>query len=85
MASLGERVKTGQVISTVSDPFGRREVEINAKFSGIVIGRIQIPLVNEGDAVYHIARFDSVGSAQQTVESFQDIVHQGIPDIPPVV
>jgi uncharacterized protein len=40
----------------VADPFGEREAEVPT--TGIVIGRINLPLVNEGEALFHIARLE---------------------------
>jgi len=69
---LGERVRKGQQLALVSDPFGESEAPIEAKFGGVVIGRTNLPLVNEGDAVFHIARFADVREAAETVEQFSD-------------
>ncbi len=70
---LGERVVRGEtVLGMVSDPFGEREQEIRAPFSGLVIGRLKLPLVNEGDAIYHVARFHRTDLAHERVEGYQD-------------
>ncbi len=42
----------------VADPFGEREAEVHTPTTGIVIGRINLPLVNEGEALFHIARLE---------------------------
>jgi hypothetical protein len=39
----------------VSDPFGESEVDLVAAFAGIIVGRAVMPIVNEGDAIFHIA------------------------------
>ncbi|NNC65867.1 MAG: succinylglutamate desuccinylase, partial [Gammaproteobacteria bacterium] len=69
---LGERVRAGQVLATVSDPFGEVEIEIPATASGIVIGRSMSPLAHEGDALFHLARFEDVSDAAQTVDEFHE-------------
>ncbi len=71
LASLGDRVEVGDVLGIVSDPFGERDTEIRASKRGIVIGRSLIPLVNEGEALFHIARFDDVDKAADRVEYFR--------------
>jgi hypothetical protein len=38
---------------------------------GIVIGMSRLPLANEGEALYHIARFDEIEEAETAIESFQ--------------
>lgn len=63
----GELVETGDILATVSDPFGDIENDILAPFSGILIGRAILPVVNEGDAVFHLAHL-SAKAAEDTVE-----------------
>lgn len=71
LVALGERVRKGQAIGVVSDPFGEAEVEIQASKGGIVIGRLNLPLVNEGDAVFHVGQFESLGEAARRVATYQ--------------
>jgi len=69
---LGTTVNKGDVMGTVADPFSKTEVEILATTSGVVIGRTHLPLVNEGDAVFHIARFTDLSGVTDEVNEFQD-------------
>lgn len=55
LKACGDWVERGTVLGVVSDPFGEREAEILAEVDGIVIGRTNLPVVNEGDALFHIA------------------------------
>ncbi len=68
---LGARVNRGEAIGTIADPFGDSEVEVIADHSGLVIGRTQLPIVHQGDALFHVARFEDVGEVAQHVEDFQ--------------
>jgi predicted deacylase len=54
-SDLGSRVEAGQPIATIVDPFGKRLGTVKARHGGVVIGHTQRPLVNQGDAVAHIA------------------------------
>ena len=72
MVPLGGRVKKGTLLGVVGDPFGDMETQVNASFSGIVIGRTNLPLVNEGDALFHIARFQDVQEVEAQVDEFQE-------------
>jgi len=56
LVSLGSQVEKGQVIGLVADPLGAEEIEVEATVPGIVIGRSNLPLVYEGDALFHIAK-----------------------------
>ncbi|MEL6957790.1 MAG: succinylglutamate desuccinylase/aspartoacylase family protein [Pseudomonadota bacterium] len=51
----GDVVEEGEVLASVADPFGEVEIEIAAPFAGIIVGRAVMPVVNEGDAVFHLA------------------------------
>ncbi|WP_016914554.1 succinylglutamate desuccinylase/aspartoacylase family protein [Vreelandella stevensii] len=68
---LGARVAKGEVLGKVADPFGNDEGEVLAMADGIVIGMSRLPLANEGEALYHIARFDEIEEAETAIESFQ--------------
>jgi len=52
---LGQIVERGEVIATVRDAVGRQLSRTRASRSGMVIGHTQQPLVNQGDAIIHIA------------------------------
>lgn len=69
---LGARVQKGTLLAVLGDPFGKFDLEITAPYSGIVIGRSNIPLVNEGDALYHIARFGDIEEIEAKVEEFTE-------------
>lgn len=71
--ALGDRVTRNEtVLGVVSDPFGEEEREILAPFSGIVIGRLNLPLVNEGDAICHVARFYRTDIAHERVGDYTE-------------
>ncbi|MEI5640582.1 MULTISPECIES: succinylglutamate desuccinylase/aspartoacylase family protein [unclassified Pseudoalteromonas] len=71
--NLGERVSKGQVLAYIDSPLGQSVEEIVAPRSGIVIGQQMLPLVNEGDAVFHLAYFAHANSiVEQQLETFID-------------
>jgi uncharacterized protein len=72
LVSLGSRVKKGQLLGVVASPFGDQEVTVNSPCAGIVIGRSNLPLTNEGDALFHVARFQGVRAAEERVETFTE-------------
>ncbi len=75
--SLGERVSKGQTLAYISSPLGESELELKAPRSGIVIGQQSLPLVNEGDAVFHLAYFAHANSiVVQQLESFIDEISE---------
>ncbi|MDX1697721.1 MAG: succinylglutamate desuccinylase/aspartoacylase family protein, partial [Thiohalobacterales bacterium] len=87
-AALGTRVRKGDPIGIIADPFGQQELEVIAGASGIIIGRTNLPLVNEGEGLFHIARFESTRQAENTVEAFQADelpIHPVLDEEPPIV
>jgi len=72
MVALGSRVKKDSLLGVISDPFGESEVNVTSAYNGIVIGRTNLPLVNEGDALFHIARFERVLEAVNRVDEFHE-------------
>lgn len=66
--SEGDVVIKGDILAIVSDPFGQVEHEIKATIPGIIVGRAVMPIVNEGDALFHIARVDDSDEAENTVD-----------------
>ena len=78
---LGGQVTEGDIIGRVADPFGEQEEEICATVSGIIIGKTNLPLVYEGEAVFHIAHFKKPDSATESVEAFQE-EHDPLSDHP---
>lgn len=75
--ALGARVKKGQLIGRISSPFGGEDVAIESPCVGILVGRNNLPLVNEGEALYHIARFEEVGEVAENLEVFTTDIEQG--------
>lgn len=71
--SLGASVDKGEILGYVDDPYSNTQHPIEARVGGVVIGRAQSPLVHEGDAVYHIARFrDDQDEIGEQVSSFNE-------------
>lgn len=52
---LGHSVKKDEILATISDPYGQVVGTVLSGVDGIIIGKQNIPLVQEGEAMYHIA------------------------------
>lgn len=72
MIPLGQRVKKNTLLGVVADPFGESEINVTTPYSGIIIGKTNLPLVNEGDALYHIARFEDINEIEAQVDDFHE-------------
>lgn len=64
----GDVVDAGEVVAAISDPFGAEEIEVLAHSSGIIVGRAVMPIVHEGDALFHIAAVSSANDAETAVD-----------------
>jgi predicted deacylase len=71
MKPLGVKVEKGSLLGVVSDPFGENEEPVYASSDGIIIGRTTIPLVNEGEALFHVARFSRPDKVAGGLEEIQ--------------
>ena len=80
---LGAQVAKDELLGIVSDPFGESEAEVLSTTHGIIIGRTNLPLVNEGEALFHIARFKNAGALSDTLEGFQQEMDPNTDDEPP--
>lgn len=66
---LGHRVRKGDVLGVVADPFGEREADVVAPVDGLIVSRMNLPLVNAGDALFHVARVEREAKAAGEVEN----------------
>lgn len=57
--TTGDKVEIGDILGVVSDPFGEVETEVTTDRAGLLIGRTNLPIVNEGDGLFHIANINT--------------------------
>lgn len=70
LVRIGAKVEKGSRLGFISDAFGETEFEIIAPADGILIGVSNLPLVHEGEALFHLARFRQVDDVYERVDSF---------------
>lgn len=66
--TIGQPVTRGDLLGMISDPFGNIETEVRAESTGLLIGRTNLPIVNEGDGLFHIARLEAAQDPGRTLE-----------------
>jgi predicted deacylase len=64
LCKLGMRVKPGDTLGVISSPFSDVEEVLVAETDGIIICVSKLPLVNAGEALFHIARFKVAGDVE---------------------
>jgi len=67
--TIGEQVGEGDVLGVISDPFGEMETEVLVKGGGLLIGRSNLPVINEGDALFHVAKVRRSDDAEAAIDS----------------
>jgi predicted deacylase len=73
LKNLGDQVQQGTPLATIGSPFGDVLDTVTANKSGIIIGKQNIPLVQEGDAMFHIAYFsESDAEIVENIEAMQE-------------
>lgn len=75
--ALGDTVEENEIIAYIDEPLDSASFEILSPFDGVIIGKSEIPLVQEGDAIFHIANFNNLEIAENKIEHFnEDIIEQ---------
>ncbi|WP_018414722.1 succinylglutamate desuccinylase/aspartoacylase family protein [Teredinibacter turnerae] len=82
--NLGDQVCTGDLLAEIGTPFGETVVAVRADRDGIIIGKQNIPLVQEGEAMFHLAFFNEADEdVAEHIEKMQDtLLADGI--VPPI-
>jgi len=70
--ALGDMVSRGDVLGYISDPAGKKDVVVEASSNGVIIGRSNIPLVYEGEALFHIGRSQQTSLLEEHLDTLQD-------------
>ncbi len=55
MKRIGHAVSEGEIIGSVANPYEDVEIEVRSPRRGIIVGSTTLPIVNMGDALFHIA------------------------------
>lgn len=70
--ALGDHVTEGEILAIIKDPYGEVRNHVVSHSAGIIIGKQSIPLVQEGEAMYHIAYFHKPAEVAEHVEMMND-------------
>jgi len=67
--NVGARVRKGDRVAVIADPFGELEEPVYAPVSGIVIGVLNLPMAHRGDALFNIASLSEKADVEATLEA----------------
>ncbi len=69
---VGDLVEEGEQVGTLTAPLGEALTPVLSRDTGIIIGKTQLPLVYEGEALFHVARLDAPDTAQARLSRYGD-------------
>ncbi|MBD8525241.1 succinylglutamate desuccinylase/aspartoacylase family protein [Pseudomarimonas arenosa] len=79
--SLGAMVAENEVLGVISDPFGEAEQAVHCRKAGLIIGLNNLPVVNQGDALFHIARLgEGSGEVDVMIQMEQQLYGDALSD-----
>lgn len=78
--ALGDFVKKGEILAEIGTPLGDVLETVCANKTGVIIGKQEIPLVQEGEAMFHIAYYDDSSEARAVEEHIEALQDELLPD-----
>jgi len=72
LVGVGARVESGDTLAYINDPLGENTSTIDSTVDGIVIGKTNLPLVFEGEAVFNIAAYDASHKISDHIEAYHE-------------
>lgn len=69
MKKLGTFVQAGEVLGVISDPYGDLLSEVKSTKPGVIISNTSLPLINKGNALFHVATLDEMKIVDKGEES----------------
>jgi predicted deacylase len=81
VAQLGDHVSQGDTLAIISDPYGTELDKVLCPTEGVIIGKQNIPLTQEGEAMYNIAYFRQPDWVAEHVGMLQDNLVLDAPNI----
>lgn len=80
MRKSGDLVRKGEVLATVGGLFGEHAVEMVSPIDGLMIGHATLPVVNQGDALFHIAEVAHLERVGERVASITEAIRASEPE-----
>lgn len=74
---LGQLVEEGERLGKIYSPFTDQNFDLLSPKHGVVIGIQTLPSVYKGDAIMHIASFETPVKAEAVVEEFSERIMEG--------
>ena len=72
LKKCGHKIIKGQTIAIIANPVTKEEFKLSTPISGIIIGDNKLPLVYEGEALFHVAIFDTMAVVEEQLDTIQE-------------
>lgn len=76
----GDTVHCGDLLATVTGLFSEDPMKMTSPIDGIVIGHATLPVVNQGDALFHIAQVANLEHAGDRIEGITEAIIASEPE-----
>lgn len=63
-----KHVEKGEFLATITDPYGKMRFKVTAPNEGYIINVNQSPIVNQGDAIFHISTQKTANTKDEEME-----------------
>jgi predicted deacylase len=78
----GDVVRKGALLARVGGLFGEDPEDLVSPTAGVVIGHATLPIVNQGDALFHIAEVEALDHAGEHADSIVEALAVSDPPFP---
>lgn len=68
----GDLVTKGEIIAEVTGVFGEDPEQITSPIDGLIIGHATLPVINQGDAMFHVAELKNYDTAEERLDQITE-------------
>ena len=72
LVTVGAKVGVGDTLAFVNDPLGENNSVVSSPVDGIIIGKTNLPLVFEGEAIFNIAAYEELDLVSGHIDAHQE-------------
>jgi uncharacterized protein len=69
---IGDAVSDNELVGVVANPYDDVDVEVRSPRRGIIVGRTTLPIVNMGDALFHLAWSEEISTGKKSRDNSRE-------------
>lgn len=77
---IGDAVSENEIIGYIANPYEESDTEVRAPRRGLIIGRTTLPIVNMGDALFHVAWSEEINRVRKSTPAAREPVAEPLMD-----